>query len=170
MNKKFSDYFNSWLYGQDGYYTKYKAIGKDGDFFTSVSTSIFFGGTIGKKIVDTIANNELPTNTTILEIGAHHGYLLADIIQFIYTLNPKLLETLNFAIVERFEHLQIEQKEYLKNSFGDAINITFYSDISQVKLDNAFIVANIPNNPTTLTILSDKTFIKFFIVVNSISF
>jgi len=142
MNKKFSDYFNSWLYGQDGYYTKYKAIGKDGDFFTSVSTSIFFGGTIGKKIVDTIANNELPTNTTILEIGAHHGYLLADIIQFIYTLNPKLLETLNFAIVERFKHLQIEQKEYLKNSFGDAINITFYSDISQVKLDNAFIVAN----------------------------
>lgn len=142
MNRKFSDYFNSWLYGNDGYYTKYKAIGKTGDFFTAVSTSIFFGGAIAKKIVDTISKNELPKNTTILEIGAHHGYLLADIIQFIYTLNPKLLETLNFAIVERFEHLQKEQKEYLTNSFGDAINITFYDDISSVKLDNAFIVAN----------------------------
>jgi SAM-dependent MidA family methyltransferase len=142
MNIKFSDYFNNWLYGKDGYYTKYKAIGKDGDFFTAVSTSIFFGGTIGKKIVDTISKNELPQNTTILEIGAHHGYLLADIIQFIYTLNPKLLETLNFAIVERFEHLQKEQKEYLQNSFGDSVKIKFYNDISEVKLDNAFVVAN----------------------------
>ena len=139
---KFSDYFNSWLYGASGYYTKYKAIGKDGDFYTAVSTSIFFGGSIGKKIVDTILNKELPQNTTILEIGAHHGYLLADIIQFIYTLNPKLLETLNFAIVERFEHLQNEQKEYLKNSFGDSINVTFYNDISEVTLESAFIVAN----------------------------
>ncbi|WP_428024187.1 SAM-dependent methyltransferase [Arcobacter sp.] len=142
MNIKFSDYFNSWLYGQDGYYTKYKAIGKDGDFFTAVSTSIFFGGTIGKKIVDTILKNELPANTTILEIGAHHGYLLADIIQFIYTLNPKLLDTLNFAIVERFEHLRVEQKNYLQNSFGDNIKVNFYNDISEVKLDHAFIVAN----------------------------
>ena len=142
MNKKFSTYFDNWLYGKDGYYTKYKAIGKEGDFFTAVSTSVFFGGSIAKKIVDTILNKELPSNTTILEIGAHHGYLLADIIQFIYTLNPKLLKTLNFAIVERFEHLQNEQKEYLKNSFGDAINVTFHNDISQVKLDNAFIVAN----------------------------
>jgi len=142
MNIKFSDYFNNWLYGNDGYYTKYNAIGKDGDFFTAVSTSIFFGGTIGKKIVDTISKNELPNNTTILEIGAHHGYLLADIIQFIYTLNPKLLETLNFAIVERFEHLQKEQKEYLQNSFGDRIKVTFYNDIREVELDSAFIVAN----------------------------
>jgi|TARA_R110002033_G_scaffold9971_1_gene32577 SAM-dependent MidA family methyltransferase len=142
MNTKFSDYFNNWLYGEDGYYTKYNAIGKDGDFFTAVSTSIFFGGSIAQKIVDTILNNKLPSNTTIVEIGAHHGYLLADIIQFIYTLNPKLLETLNFAIVERFENLRDEQKEYLKNSFGDSIKFDFYNDISEVKLDHAFIVAN----------------------------
>ena len=142
MNIKFSDYFNNWLYGEDGYYTKYNAIGKDGDFFTAVSTSIFFGGSIAKKIVDTILNNELPKNTTIVEIGAHHGYLLADIIQFIYTLNPKLLESLNFAIVERFENLKNEQKKYLENSFGDSIKFDFYDDISEIKLDHAFIVAN----------------------------
>ena len=33
---KFSTYFNDWLYGQDGYYSNYKQIGKDGDFLTSV--------------------------------------------------------------------------------------------------------------------------------------
>lgn len=142
MNTKFSEYFNNWLYGKDGYYTKYNAIGKDGDFFTAVSTSIFFGGSIANKIIDTILNNKLPSNTTIVEIGAHHGYLLADIIQFIYTLNPKLLKSLNFAIVERFDNLKKEQKEYLKDSFGDNVKINFYNDISEIKLDHAFIVAN----------------------------
>ena len=140
--QKFSEYFNNWLYSEDGYYSNYKQIGKEGDFYTSVSTSSFFGGTIGKRVVDSIKEGTLPPNTTILEIGAHHGYLLADIIQFIYTLKPKLLETLNFAIVERFDNLQKQQIKYLQECFGDVIKIKHYEDISQVKLPSAFIIAN----------------------------
>lgn len=139
---RFNDYFNDWLYGNDGYYSNYKEIGKEGDFFTSVSTSCFFGGSIAKKLIDSIEKNVVPKNTTLLEIGAHHGYLLADIIQFIYTLKPELLDSLNFAIVERFENLQIQQKNYIEESFGDKINLKHYNDISEVKLDNAFVVAN----------------------------
>ena len=138
----FNNYFHTWLYDKDGYYSHYKEIGKDGDFFTSVSTSSFFGGTIAKKIIASIEEGFLPQNTTILEIGAHHGYLLADIIQFIYTLKPKLLETLNFAIVERFEDLQAQQKKYLFDSFGDIIKLKHYDDIEQVKLKNAYVIAN----------------------------
>ncbi len=140
--QNFSQYMQAWLYGKNAYYTDYKQIGKEGDFYTSVSTSTFFGGTIGKRIVDSIKEGTLLPNSTILEIGAHHGYLLADIIQFIYTLNPKLLETLNFAIVERFESLQNRQKEYLHECFGKAIEVKHYKDISEVKLSNAFIIAN----------------------------
>ncbi len=139
---KFSDYFNDWLYGENAYYSTYKQIGKDGDFFTSVSTSSFFGGSIAKKIISSIEDGFLPKNTTILEIGAHHGYLLADVIQFIYTLNPEFLKTLNFAIVERFPNLQEQQKKYLFNSFGNIIKLTHYNDISEVKLENAYILAN----------------------------
>ena len=139
---KFSTYFNDWLYGQDGYYSNYKQIGKDGDFFTSVSSSSFFGGSIAKKIIASIEDGFLPSNTTILEIGAHHGYLLADIIQFIYTLKPELLQTLNFTIVERFENLQKEQKKYLFDSFGDSIKLKHYNDINEVKLENAYVLAN----------------------------
>lgn len=144
MNKelKFSEYFNNWLYSKDGYYSDYKSIGKEGDFFTAVSTSSFFGGTIGKKVVDIINKGRLPNDTTIVEIGAHHGYLLADMIQFIYTLKPDLLNSLTFAIVERFPHLQEQQKKYLYECFGDAVSIKFYNDISEVKLKSAFIVAN----------------------------
>lgn len=138
----FSTYFNDWLYGPNGYYTKYRTIGKDGDFYTSVSTSKFFGGTIGKKVVDTIESGFLPKNTTLVEVGAHHGYLLADMIEFIHTLKPELLNTLTFAIVERFPSLQEQQKEYFKNAFGDAVKLVHYNDISEIKLDNALIVAN----------------------------
>lgn len=139
---KFCTYFNDWLYGQDGYYSTYKQIGKEGDFFTSVSTSSFFGGSIAKKIISSIEDGFLPTNTTIVEVGAHHGYLLADIIQFIYTLKPTLLETLNFAIVERFKDLQTQQRKYLEDSFGNIIKLKHYDDISEVKLENAYILAN----------------------------
>lgn len=139
---RFKDYFHNWLYDNDGYYANYKTIGKKGDFYTSVSTSSFFGGAIGKKIVDSINQNTLPNDSTIIEIGAHHGYLLADIIQFIYTLNPKLLNTLEFVIIERFDSLQKQQEKYLKESFGNTIKLKFYKSLEELKLQNAFIVAN----------------------------
>ena len=139
---RFNEYFESWLYGKDGYYSNYKQIGKGGDFYTAVSSSKFFGGTIGKRVVDTIKSGFLKEDTTIVEIGAHHGYLLADMIEFIFTLNPKLIGTLKFAIVERFEHLREKQREYFYNCFGDDIKLIHYNDISEVKLDSAFIVAN----------------------------
>jgi len=138
----FSDYFDEWLYGDDGYYSNYKAIGKDGDFFTAVSASQLFGGSIAKRIIETIESGFAHKNTTILEIGAHHGYLMADIIQFIYTLKPELLQTLTFAIVERYENLRIKQKEYLEQSFGGGIQFKHYSSLDEVNLQSAIVVAN----------------------------
>lgn len=138
----FSKYFNDWLYSTDGYYSNYKAIGKGGDFYTAVSSSKFFGGTIGKRVVDIIKEGYLTPNTTVVEIGAHHGYLLSDIVQFVFTLQPELIKTLKFAIVERYEHLRIRQKEYFYECFGDDIELIHYNDISEVKLDSAFVVAN----------------------------
>lgn len=142
QKQSFSNYFHNWLYDKDGYYSKYKAIGKDGDFYTAVSSSRFFGGSIGKRAVEVIKEGFLKPNTTIVEIGAHHGYLLADMIQFIFTLNPQLIKTLNFAIVERHEHLREKQKEYFFQCFGDDIQLIHYNDISEIKLESAFVIAN----------------------------
>ena len=139
---KFSNYFNNWLYGENGYYKNYKVIGKGGDFYTAVSTSKFFGGTIGKKAVDTIKSGYLPNDTTIVEIGAHHGYLLADMVEFIFTLDPMLIKTLNFAIVEKHEHLRKKQKDYFYDCFGDDIKLTHYNSLEEMSLKSAFVVAN----------------------------
>jgi len=132
----------NWLYGEDGYYTKYKEIGKEGDFYTSVSTSQYFGGSIAKHIISLIDEGFLPDNTTICEIGAHKGYLSADIVQFIYTLRPELLNTLSFMTVERFDFLQETQDKYFEESFGDVVKLSHVKSLSELNLDSAFFIAN----------------------------
>ena len=131
-----------WLYGDDGYYATYKNIGKSGDFYTAVSTSKFFGGTIAKHIISLVDEGFLQTDATICEIGAHHGYFLADVCEFIYTLRPELLQSFNFVIIERFDDLQKQQNSYFEESFGDVITLTHYKSLSELKCKNAFFIAN----------------------------
>lgn len=139
---KFSEYMSDWLYGKDGYYANYKEIGKSGDFYTAVSSSQFFGGAIAKEFIKLIESGKFSKHVTICEIGAHKGYLTADIIQFIFTLKPSLLKTLNFAIIEKFEHLQKRQHDYLKESFGDEVKVEFYDSLNQFKSEETLFIAN----------------------------
>jgi len=139
---KFSEYMTEWLYGEDGYYARYKNIGKSGDFYTAVSTSKFFGGTIAKHIISLIDEGFLEEDGVVCEIGAHHGYFLADVCEFLYTLRPKLLSTLKFVIIERFDDLQEHQRDYFKESFGDVVALTHYKSLSELHCENAFFIAN----------------------------
>ncbi len=138
----FSQFFNNWLYGKDGYYTNYRAIGKEGDFYTAVSSSKFFGGAIAKRLIKSIDEGFLSENSIILEIGAHKGYFLADIIEFINTLRPELLKTLKFSIIEPFEHLRKAQKEYFKEAFADEIELIHHENFCSLNGDSYFIIAN----------------------------
>ena len=140
--EKFSDYMSHWLYAKDGYYATHKTIGKEGDFYTAVSTSMFFGGSIAKNFLKTIEEGFLSKSATVIEIGAHKGYLLADMIQFIYTLQPEFLKTLTFVIVEPFEENQQAQKEYFQASFGDAVKLLHVKSLKEFTCKEAFVVAN----------------------------
>ncbi|MDF1874535.1 SAM-dependent methyltransferase [Sulfurimonas sp. SAG-AH-194-I05] len=131
-----------WLYGENGYYATYKNIGKSGDFYTAVSTSKFFGGTIAKHIISLVSSGFLKEDAVICEIGAHHGYFLADVVEFIYTLKPQLLETLHFVIIERFDDLQEHQRKYFEESFGDVVSLTQYKSLKELQCENAFFIAN----------------------------
>lgn len=142
LDKPFSEYMTEWLYGADGYYASYKNIGKSGDFYTAVSTSKFFGGSIAKHIISLVDEGFLDKDAVICEIGAHHGYFLADVIEFIYTLRPDLLSTFKFVIIERFDDLQAHQRKYFEESFGDVVSLTHYKSLSELKCNNAFFIAN----------------------------
>ena len=131
-----------WLYGPEGYYTKFRTIGKEGDFYTAVSSSMFFGGSIAKRLIEVIDEGFLPADTTVVEIGAHQGYMLADIVQFVYTLRPELLSTLKFAIVEPQAENREAQRKYFTEAFGDAVQLQLYTDLSELHEESAFVVAN----------------------------
>jgi SAM-dependent MidA family methyltransferase len=63
-------------------------------------------------------------------------------VQFIYTLRPELLQTLSFAIVERFGHLREQQQRYFDEAFGDAVRLRHFDSLGQMQEGEAFFVAN----------------------------
>ncbi len=139
---KFSDYMGEWLYAKDGYYASFRAIGKGGDFYTAVSSSMFFGGSIAKRFIASVEEGFLPEDTTIIEVGAHQGYMLADMVQFIYTLKPSLLQTLSFVIIEPHLENREAQKAYFRDSFGDLVTLKHVDTFDDIVLESAFVVAN----------------------------
>ena len=138
----FSEYMDTWLYGEDGYYKQFKTIGKGGDFYTAVSTSSFFGASIANHFYRLLKEEKADKNGWLIEIGAHKGYLLCDMIQWLYTCDPTLVQTLKFGIVERQPEVRKEQLAYIKERFGEDIQITHFNDIEEVQVDYAFVVAN----------------------------
>ena len=138
----FSDYMHEWLYGDDGYYKNFKEIGKGGDFYTAVSTSSFFGASIANHLYKLIEENKADRSGWLIEVGAHQGYLLCDMIQWLYTCDPTLVKILKFGIVERQPEVQKKQLAYIKERFGNDITITHFNDISEVEVEYAFVVAN----------------------------
>ena len=128
----FSEYVNEWLYGENGYYKNFKAIGKAGDFYTAVSTSSFFGASIANHFFKMLQSGESDKNGWLIEVGAHQGYLLCDMIQWLYTCDPTLIGTLKFGIVERQPDVQRAQKAYIKERFGDDVTVIHFKDISEI--------------------------------------
>ena len=139
---QFSRYMNEWLYGEDGYYKNFKAIGKSGDFYTAVSTSSFFGASIANYFYSLLKEKKADREGWLIEVGAHQGYLICDMIQWLYTCDPTLVNTLHFGIVERQPEVRKAQLAYIHERFGDDVKITHFHDISEVKAEYAFVVAN----------------------------
>lgn len=164
---KFSAYMHEWLYGKEGYYTKERIIGKEGDFYTAVSTSMFFGGSIAKRLISTIESGFLSPSTFVVEIGAHKGYLLADMIQFIYTLKPELLQTLTFVIIEPFSKNQTMQKAYFDEAFGDVITLLHVKDLEAFSCNEAFFVANEIFDAFSCEVIKED---KMLFIENSIAY
>jgi len=133
---------NNWLYGENGYYTTFKDIGKGGDFYTAVSTSSFFGASIANHFYKFMQEEAFKRDGWLIEVGAHKGYLLCDMIQWLYTLDATLVQTLKFGIVERQPHVQEEQLRYIEERFGSDIQITHFNEMDEVEVDYAFVVAN----------------------------
>jgi SAM-dependent MidA family methyltransferase len=147
---------NEWLYGEKGYYKAFKSIGKAGDFYTAVSTSSFFGASIANHFYSLLKENKADRNGWLIEVGAHQGYLLCDMIQWLYTCDPTLIGTLKFGIVERQPEVRKAQLEYIQQRFGNDVKIMHFNDIADVNVEYAFVVANEIFDAFPCELLKDK--------------
>jgi SAM-dependent MidA family methyltransferase len=102
------------LYHPDhGYYeTDGRAIGRSGDFFTSVSVGSLFGELLGWRFAQWLREN--PSEPCqIVEAGAHDGQLALDLLGFLEKSRPDVFERLEFLIIEPSESRRSRQRERL---------------------------------------------------------
>jgi SAM-dependent MidA family methyltransferase len=100
-----------------GYYeTRQTTIGKNGDFFTSVSVGNLFGTLLGRQFCDWLS--PLPTShVQIIEAGAHEGRLAVDILAYLSTCKELANKKIDYCILDPSPQRQAWQKKVI-SSFG----------------------------------------------------
>jgi SAM-dependent MidA family methyltransferase len=113
----FPEYLAFALYDQKyGYYARdTPQVGRQGDFYTSVSVGALFGKLLARRFIEWWEANGKPTEWRILEIGAHDGMLAADILEELRLLRPDAWQALEYAIPEPLPRLRDLQKARLQS-------------------------------------------------------
>ncbi len=97
-----------------GYYGAGRArIGRQGDFYTSVSVGKIFGELIAKQFEEMWVRMNKPVSFTILEEGAHDAQFAADVLSWTKRFSPDLHACLKYWIIEPNPKLQAEQQAML---------------------------------------------------------
>ena len=104
-----------------GYYASGRAaIGKRGDYFTSVSVGALFGQLLAAQFAQVWEHLGKIDNFTIVEQGAHHGEFACDVLEFTRERHAEFFAALCYRIVEPFPILQDRQSQALA-AFGDKV-------------------------------------------------
>jgi SAM-dependent MidA family methyltransferase len=96
-----------------GYYAKSDGpspIGRQGDFFTSVSAGPLFGRLLARQFLQMWQVLGNPNTFWIIEQGAHDGRLACDILEWSRAEAPAFFDTLHYAIVQSSGVASIRQK------------------------------------------------------------
>ncbi len=103
------------LYAPDlGFYEHHrKAIGQQGDFFTSVSVGRLFGELLACQFARWLGQLAVD-GPVIVEAGAHDGRLALDVLSTLKDREPYLLERLEYWLIEPSPQRQNWQRETLK--------------------------------------------------------
>ncbi len=96
-----------------GYYAKIggpSPIGKNGDFYTSVSAGPLFGRLLARQFFQMWHLLEKPNPFWIIEQGAHDGQLACDILEWCRAEAPEFFAAIHYAIVQSSGAASMHQK------------------------------------------------------------
>lgn len=99
-----------------GYYERQSGkVGREGDFYTSVSVGSLFGEMLAFQFAEWL--EQLPVAPVqLVEAGAHDGKLAADILKWIRDRRPALFDRLEYVSLEPSHRRWSWQQETLKSS------------------------------------------------------
>ncbi|MBA3831293.1 MAG: SAM-dependent methyltransferase [Chthoniobacterales bacterium] len=100
---------------EHGYYSSGRcAIGRRGDYFTSVSAGPLFGQMMAAQFAEIWEKLGRPNDFAIVEQGAHHGEFATDVLEALRAQKPEIFAALRYRIVEPFEVLRRRQQGVLR--------------------------------------------------------
>lgn len=113
----FAEYMAACLYEPGlGYYTSPgRKVGTEGDFYTSITVHAAFGRVIAREIAAMWRSMACPTNFTLVEVGAGHGRLACDIMDFLSEQQPDCYMATSLVLVEQEPSLAEAQATLLAN-------------------------------------------------------
>ncbi len=101
---------------QHGYYSSGRcAIGRRGDYFTSVSVGPLFGKLMAGQFIEIWETLGRPEDFVIVEQGAHHGEFATDVLEAVREQSPELSALVRYRIVEPFALLRKRQEGVLRS-------------------------------------------------------
>jgi len=120
------------LYQPDrGYYAREtRQIGRQGDFFTSVSVGPLFGEILARRFLSEWLELGSPPRWRIIESGAHDATLAADVLGALAALAPRAFDALDYVIPEPLPVLQAAQRANLLDYRGRVRFTTHLRDLA----------------------------------------
>ncbi len=105
-----------------GYYSSGRcAIGRGGDYFTSVSVGPLFGRMMAAQFAEIWEKMARPREFTIVEQGAHDGIFAKDVLEALRAAAPECFAAVRYRIVEPFAVFRRRQEETL-SAFAEKVN------------------------------------------------
>ena len=120
----FTEFMERALYHpEQGYYARTStAIGRSGDFFTSVSVGPVFGELLARRFLTEWCAAGKPPRWRLIELGAHDGSLAADILTTFQSMDSALFHSVEYVIAEPLAGRAELQRRKL-NEFRERVRI-----------------------------------------------
>ncbi len=134
--ESFASVMREWLYGREGYYRRAQ-IGKEGDFYTSVSVGGYFGASIAEFLVRFLQEGR----AGFVELGASRGELISDVAEYVRQYYPKAFKEVRWVIVEPLEELRSLQRFWWESRLK-GVELEIYSSLEELRDSRLFFVAN----------------------------
>ena len=122
-----------------GYYeAKKDRVGRQGDFFTSVSTGSLFGELLAFQFAEWLEGLKAANKLKITEAGAHDGRLAKDILTWFQSNRPGLFGRMDYSMIEP----SVQRQEWQRETLKDFSNVNWHPDFNSLKEINGIIFSN----------------------------